>query len=477
MSIDYNRWWTLKNGEFHEENNEESKSITEDYLIYPGTTTELDIRSLQNLSVEKIADEILAQQGSWSIVYYNHKLGKVFIGRDVFGRQSLVFNFELMMFGSRTKPGTPGNWIEIPFGQVTVLDANMNENNHPIIFSYMECYPEDIIDQYFSNFLPTRIIVHKKDSLLNVSRETGGEINTSNSKMLLEKVTEATKVLLRNYTRSHVAVCLSGGVDSTFITHVVHASVASEICIDLVNVAFGNSEKECEQAPDRNRARKALESFRVAYPERQFRLILVNVDNQQLEQDRIESVASAAKPASSVLDDSLSCVLWYAVRAEGFDSENMNQVRSPATTCLLGSGADELLAGYARHRTRFEKEGIAENIAEECENELRRLGTRNGGRDARVAAQLGKTILSPLLEDTVVSWLNSLPVDSKWDLSLPRGVGEKQLLRETVKMLGSPYDAPKQAMQFGSRMAKMSNAGNNSIKGSDKSPYLFKTVD
>lgn len=109
--------------------------------------------------------------------------------------------------------------------------------------------------------------------------------------------------------------------------------------------------------------------------------------------NRKESISDAAQPASSVLDDSLSCVLWFAVRAEGVDSENQQSVRSPATTCLLGSGADELLAGYARHRTRFEKEQIPENVAEECENELRRLGSRNGGRDARVAAQLGKTIL------------------------------------------------------------------------------------
>lgn len=179
--------------------------------------------------------------------------------------------------------------------------------------------------------------------------------------------------------------------------------------IDLINVAFGNSERvcknlitsanifklfqDCEEAPDRSRARKAFQSLKEAYSDRHFRLILVNVDSETLEKHRITSVAPAAAPASSVLDDSLACVLWFAVRAEGIDSVSGCHVSSPATTCLLGSGADELLAGYARHRTRFEKERISENIAEECENELRRLGSRNGGRDARVAAQLSKTIL------------------------------------------------------------------------------------
>uniref|UniRef100_A0A1I7T0M1 Asparagine synthetase domain-containing protein n=1 Tax=Caenorhabditis tropicalis TaxID=1561998 RepID=A0A1I7T0M1_9PELO len=471
MSIVYNRWWTLKNGNLNEELNGKSELISEDYLNYPGTTTELNINDLKNLTIEQIIDLILNQKGSWSIVYFDKKLNKLFIGRDVFGRQSLVFNFEMMMFGCRTKPETSGNWVEVPFGQVTVIDMN-TELKEATIFSYLEDYPENLLDEYFSDWKPKRVIVNKKESVLNVSRATGGEITEENIRNLFQKVTDATKRLLRNYHKNHIGVCLSGGVDSTFIAHVVHAAVPQETCIDLVNVAFGNDEKECEQAPDRKRARNALESFRNAYPNRQFQLILVNVDSELLEFHRNESVASAAQPANSVLDDSLSCVLWFAVRGKGVNSDDGSLVESTATTCLLGSGADELLAGYARHRNRFEKERITEAVAEECENELRRLGSRNGGRDARVAAQLGKTILSPLLEDSVVTWLNSLPVDSKWDLSLPRGIGEKLLLRRTVKMLGSPYDAPKQAMQFGSRMAKMSNGGNNSIKGSDKSPHL-----
>lgn len=40
-----------------------------------------------------------------------------------------------------------------------------------------------------------------------------------------------------------MAVCLSGGVDSTFVAHVVHSSVPENMQIDLINVAFGNSEK------------------------------------------------------------------------------------------------------------------------------------------------------------------------------------------------------------------------------------------
>ncbi|CAP26172.1 Protein CBG06229 [Caenorhabditis briggsae] len=466
---DYNTWWFLNHGVVHVEIDGVVSYVMEDMLDFSGTTTDLDIKDLQSDSVEQIVERILNIEGAWSIVYYNRKLEKLFIGRDVFGRQSMVFNFHLKAFGCRSQRKCAGEWVEIPFGQVTVFDPMMDQS--PTVYSYFESYPVGIMEKYFPKHPPKHVFVHNKDPLLNVSRAIGGRVDVSNAKLLFQKVTDATKALLRKYNKSHVIVCLSGGVDSTFIAHAVHASVDSDMTIDLVNVAFGSGKKECEKAPDRSRVRKALESLRVAYPKRKFRLILVNVDKKTLEQHRTESIALAAEPAVTVLDDSLSCVLWFALRGEGLDSDNMNPVTSPATTCLLGSGADELLAGYARHRTRFEKEKIPRNIAEECENELRRLGSRNGGRDARVASQLKKTIMSPLLEDTVVIWLNSLPVDSKWDLSLKRGVGEKQLLREAVKMLGSPYDAPKQAMQFGSRMAKMSN-GSKTIKGSDKSPHL-----
>lgn len=72
----------------------------------------------------------------------------------------------------------------------------------------------------------------------------------------------------------------------------------------------------------------------------------------------------------------------------------------------------------------------------------------------------------------MVSFLSSLPVWLKADLSLPRGVGEKLLLRSAARQLGLGRAAvlPKRAMQFGSRVAKMEDRWE---KASDKCRRLL----
>ena len=51
---------------------------------------------------------------------------------------------------------------------------------------------------------------------------------------------------------------------------------------------------------------------------------------------------------------------------------------SNAEILLLGMGADEQLAGYARHRTRFEKYGM-ESLVAEVKMEMKRISERNLG--------------------------------------------------------------------------------------------------
>ena len=132
---------------------------------------------------------------------------------------------------------------------------------------------------------------------------------------------------------------------------------------------------------------------------------------------------------------------------------------------LVGMGADEQLAGYGRHRTRYNNAGWDGLIAE-VEMDIRRISYRNLGRDDRCISDHGVEARFPFLDEDLVNFLSRLPMHQKVDFELERGLGEKWLLRECARSIGLRQSAglPKRAIQFGSRIAKIDGA---KIKGSD----------
>ena len=54
----------------------------------------------------------------------------------------------------------------------------------------------------------------------------------------------------------------------------------------------------------------------------------------------------------------------------------------PARVLLLGAGADEQLAGYSRHRARYQQTGLT-GLHDEVSLEMSRISERNMGRDNR----------------------------------------------------------------------------------------------
>lgn len=75
-----------------------------------------------------------------------------------------------------------------------------------------------------------------------------------------------------------------------------------------------------------------------------------------------------------------------------------------------------------------------------------------------VISSLGKEVRFPFLDERLVNYLQSIPIWYKADLRLPRGIGEKYLLRYIAQhylSLEKSSKYPKRAIQFGSRIAKL----------------------
>ncbi|XP_057884225.1 asparagine synthetase domain-containing protein 1 [Melospiza georgiana] len=306
------------------------------------------------------------------------------------------------------------------------------------------------------------------------------------------------------HKRAHIAVLFSGGIDSMVIAALADKHVPLEEPIDLLNVAFmmkeqakhrGTTKRQtghevqldllcpqescqdpaadtgthssCFDVPDRITGRAGLKELEAINPSRTWNFVEINVTLEELKKMRKEHINYLIYPLDTVLDDSIGCAIWFASRGEGFISNQgeLKPYKSPAKVVLTGIGADEQLAGYSRHRVCFTKDGL-EGLNKELEMELGRISSRNLGRDDRIIGDHGKEARFPFLDEDVVSFLNSLPVSEKADLTLPRGIGEKLILRLAAKELGLTASAvlPKRAVQFGSRIAKLES---NSEKASD----------
>ncbi|VDL61357.1 unnamed protein product [Hymenolepis diminuta] len=97
-------------------------------------------------------------------------------------------------------------------------------------------------------------------------------------------------------------------------------------------------------------------------------------------------------------------------------------------------------------------------VQSEFTKEMLRISERNLGRDDRIISDHGCQASHPFLDENA-------------DLSLPRGEGEKHLLREVAASLTLLLASrlPKRAFQFGSRIAKTVSL--HKVVGADSNPF------
>jgi len=349
---------------------------------------------------------------------------------------------------------------------------------HPILntsSSPLVSYPSFNFHHTFSNISPSMLqATEKLHMFLHVAvRRRVIDLTSLSSSSSYPKNSSNHHISID--TAAKVAILFSGGLDSVVLTALSHYHVPFDQGIDLINVSFASTQdhtsleaqlnnnndknnKEEEErvndnpnltvqnqshnllfaSPDRIAAIQSFHELCRLWPQRKWRLILVNVlYSEVLEyQTRIRTLIH---PLASTMDFNIGTAMWFASRGKGVEfnhTTDISQTTSPshgvvtsnARIILVGIGADEQMAGYGRHRSVYNRGGY-DALRSELKMEKSRLWTRNLGRDDRIISDHGKEARFPYLDEDIVDFLNKLDTTEICDMTMPPGFGDKLILR------------------------------------------------
>lgn len=411
----------------------------------------------QQSGPEGICSVMSLVRGEYALVLYDRCESLLYYGRDYFGRRSLVLaaTADTLEICS-VVPADRQDFGEVPAAGLWRIDLR-RPVLVPELIAWAECGPL---------FAPVPRIT-KEMSPIGLDMDRLVETSIAVFRRSLERRLLCIPFDLQE--TAQVAILFSGGIDSVIMAAIADLVLGDEVPIDLLNVAFENprfiasrgSQEDPFAVPDRLTGLRAWEELRTINSRRRWNFVEVDVTREEYEERR-EHVVALMRPSKTAMDLSIAIALWFAARGQGHLVSPLRvPYRSHAKVLLVGMGADEQLCGYSRHRSAFQSGG-REALLREMQMELDRIAHRNLGRDDRCITDHGKEARFPFLDEELVSFLCSLPVEAKADMTRPKGQSEKRLLRLMAQTLGfSPQVAhlPKRAIQFGAKTAKMTSSG------------------
>lgn len=426
------------------------------------------LEQIMNIFIEnKPCDDNIANllsyfEGCWSFMFLDVNNSLLYYGRDPRGRKNLSI----------------GQGIGLLQNNIILTSIHVHRYDN-IKFEPFKWKEVDIEGIYCFDFKDCKLNLLKWPShvISIMNREEhliiDQGISLMNENILVDKFKD---VLYQSVSvrcsdlqnESHISVLFSGGLDSTVLVALLDQCVHKSITIDLINISFGSNDEEWENTPDRIGGKKSLEDLKKISPERKYQFVKVNVTKEEL-YEHSNSISLLMHPSKTVMDISISAPLWFGSRGKGLieDPNNPNEYieyESKSKVIFVGSGSDEQLGGYGRHRVEYKKGGLIA-LQKSISLDTNRLWKRNLGRDDRVVGDHNKTTRIPFLDYRVMKWISSQHLCNICDMTLEPGDGDKRILRLLARQLGlfSASKQPKRAIQFGTKIVKQMPKG----KGTD----------
>ncbi len=427
------------NGELYNEEALNNPAVSDSVLLFAW------LREMGAAAVAKC-------EGPFALTYVDKKRQTLLFARNRFGQRSLLVSFPASLPGERITHEPDHAIGEGSFNlaeeSVVVVSSVVPAHLHRVDGFHWREVPVSgafELDLSCCDRLTLRQVL-SYEPLPKVRRLENAEIHAGKEIMRLLRASVRKRVCSLGASAGEtLRLLFSGGVDCLLLAALIHEVLPPSVILTLRNVAFGTA-ASAETAFDRVQARVAVAELKKLFPERDWMLEEATVGEEELT-NVLKRVEELTFPQTSVMDVTIGSVLWFAFGG------------SDCKVVFTGIGADELFAGYARHKARFSRAGNDwQVLSNELLCETERIAYRNNGRDDRICGSTGKEARHPYLDEALARFALSCPLAELADFYAPNREGGKTVLRDALRDMGfssAEWNCPKKAMQFGSRVTKL----------------------
>jgi asparagine synthetase B (glutamine-hydrolysing) len=487
------------NGEIYDINNKEiNLFVNNDGYILSGLLDQIavELKGVEDNSIyaDKIFKLFNDIESDHAFCYIDRINNKVILSRDIFGKRSLllvyILEYNVVMICSaipkslyELRNSKNIIIIEIPANSLVIIDL-LSDNKISFYQNPLIKYPSEL------RFNNTSYIINSnlEETCYKLLKEA-----------VFKRVCNLPQIVKdEKNSDCHVAVLFSGGIDSLLLAYFTALNVPDYVTIDLINLSFdGNN------APDRNSGLLGYYELISLLQNKNINLILVDKNYDKDVEPIKDKLQNLIYPKETHMDFNIATALHLATRLEGslisklqfceymdkyyhtvFDNKDIkltdnynNDIlskklekidytnfiedkpyKSNSKIILHGLGADEFFGGYSRYKSSY-LSGGTERLKEEMSKDINRIWTRNFGRDDRACSDNGIELRYPFFDYQLLSFLSAIELKKVTNFEMPRGMGEKILLRKVCQNLGFKisHSYEKRAIQFGTKLAKETN--------------------